>query len=116
MDDMVWKVKNGILYSAYWPPRSPGMKGETLCERHEWPTRDMYPITVTDIHGGWIRGKERIITVNNGKFGWDEPVKSARIRIYGKNGRMVSDNMVNADSDGKFDIKLPENGMAIIIR
>lgn len=116
MDDMVWKVKNGILYSAYWPPRAPGMKGETICERHEWPTRDMYPITVTDIHGGWIRGKERIITVNNGKFGWDEPVKSARIRIYGKNGRMVSDNMVNADSDGKFDIKLPENGMAIIIR
>ena len=38
------------------------------------------------------------------------------VRIYGKNGRMVSDNMVNADSDGKFDIKLPENGMAIIIR
>ncbi len=109
MGDIVWKVKNGILYFPYHPPRD-------VAEKHSWPIGDMYPITVTDIHGGWIRGKERIITVNNGKFGWDEPVKSARIRIYGKNGMMVSDNMVNADSDGKFDIKLPENGMAIIIR
>ena len=109
MDDMVWKVKNGILYAAYWPPKG-------VSERHEWPTRDMFPITVTDIHGGWIRGKERIITVNNGKFGWDEKVDSAKIRIYGKDGRMVSDETVKSGVDGKFDIKLPENGMAIIIR
>jgi len=110
MGDMVWKVKNGILYAAYWLPQGVG-------ELHEWPTRDMYPITVTDIHGGWIRGKERIITVNSGKFGWEnEKVASARIRVYGKDGRMVSDEQANCGSDGKFEVKLPENGMAIIIR
>ena len=110
MGDMVWKVKNGILYASYWLPQGVG-------ELHEWPTRDMYPITVTDIHGGWIRGKERIITVNSGKFGWEnEKVASARIRIYGKDGRMVSDNQANSDAAGQFEVKLPENGMAIIIR
>ena len=109
MDDMVWKVKNGILYAAYWPPRG-------VSELHEWPTRDMFPITITDIHAGWIRGKERIITVNDGKFGWDEKATKSRIRIYGKDGRMVGDELANADENGKFEIKLPENGMAIIIR
>jgi len=110
MQDMVWKISNGVLYAAYWPPKD-------VPESHEWPTRDMYPITVTDIHGGWIRGKERIITVKSGKFGWEnEKVASARIRVYGKNGCMISDSQVNSDAAGQFEVKLPESGMAIIIR
>ena len=109
MDDMVWKVQNGILYAAYWPPRY-------ISERHEWPTRDMFPITVKDIHGGWIRGTERIITVKSGKFAWEDPVSSARLRSYGCDGRMVDDKRVSPGPDGKFDIQVPDHGMSILIR
>ena len=110
MDDMIWKIQNGILYYPYYVPR------KTHENPHEWPTRDMFPSTILDIHAGWIRAKERIITVNSGKFRWDEPVDQVTCRSYGINGRMVSEKVIKPESDGQFMVTVPSHGMSILIR
>lgn len=117
MDDICWKIRNGVLYNAYRPPF--GQKGEKVSSAvldHEYPLAYMYPITVTDIHAGWIRGKERIITIDSGTFGWKNTEKTnIELRLFDKTGRNIyTENL--SSGNGMFKINVPKKGMAILIR
>lgn len=123
MDDIRWKLKNGVLYNVYRAPLgkndektiSSAMDKSIILD-HQYPTAFMYPITPTDLHAGWIRGKERIITILSGKFGWDNAGKvDAELRLFDRAGKNTETKNLSS-SDGMFQLNVPENGMAILIR
>lgn len=71
-----------------------------------------YPITIEEIHSGWVQGKERIITARNGEFGWDG-VYNAIIYLYNAKGECI-DKSTPKTYKGKIKIQIPEGGIAII--
>ena len=117
MDDIRWKILNGVLYNTYVPPF--GEKGEKISSvvlAHEWPVAYMFPITISDIHAGWIRGKERLITINSGTFGWESNGKTTvELRLFDKAGRNTQTKELSS-YNGMFEIDVPEKGMAILIK
>ncbi|MHB0998871.1 MAG: hypothetical protein ACYC27_06460 [Armatimonadota bacterium] len=74
-----------------------------------------FPITVQEIHSGWLKGSERIITMVSGKYSWNE---SARVRIYEFNadGVLFATRDGYVSTDGTFNITVPEDGLVIIER
>jgi len=72
-----------------------------------------YPITVEEIHSGWIKGRERIITAKSGNFGWDGKYK-ARIFIYNDRGECITKNPTINLYEGEIKIDVPSGGIVII--
>ena len=117
MDDMLWKLKNGVLYQMYRAPLGKATeKISSVILDHPFPTAFMYPITVTDIHAGWVRGKERIVTSLSGKYGWPDKPAQVEVRIFDRTGRNIETQMLSPDEDDKFAVSVPEKGMAILSR
>ncbi|MHB1455461.1 MAG: hypothetical protein ACYC0V_00950 [Armatimonadota bacterium] len=73
-----------------------------------------FPLTVREIHSGWLQGKERIITMVSGAYSWHESTR-ATIYEFGSNGMLLKTREA-ASSSGTFDIKIPAGGLAIIER
>ncbi len=72
-----------------------------------------YPITIEEIHSGWVKGKERIITAKSGIFGWDGEYK-ARIFIYNEKGECMTPNPPINLYKEKIKIHVPSDGIVII--
>jgi hypothetical protein len=74
-----------------------------------------YPITIEEIHSGWVKGKERIITSKSGNFGWDGKYR-AKIYMYNENGEYINQNPLIKIYEGKIKIDVPPGGIVIIER
>ncbi len=72
-----------------------------------------YPFTPLEIHKGWVKGKERIITNKSGKFGWPGKFK-ARIWDYDKNGKKLESNPATTNYRDKASITVSEGGLSIL--
>lgn len=121
MDDIRWKLLNGLLYYTYGPPGEPYYppaleRGDIVSQvvmAHQWPLTKMFPTTIMDIHRGWIRGKERIITCISGEFSWGAPEK-AILYSYNNKGKMLFSQFIRSSDEGKFNIEVPQDGMVIL--
>jgi hypothetical protein len=58
--DVLDKLRWGVLYFYY---------GEGTLTYPSLP-QQQYPITVESIHAGTVRGKERVVTMHSGAYGW----------------------------------------------
>lgn len=76
-DDIRSKLHYGGLYFYYGDKEAP----------HPFATVHMYPITPVELHEGWVKGEERIITTLEGVYGW--PGESDLHRVYRYDGRGV---------------------------
>jgi len=83
-------------------------------------TSHMYPFTPIEIHGGWMLGEERILTLYSGSYGWKGKNHLAQTFVYDATGRETSDVSTEAafTSDGTcFNINnLPDDYMAAIVK
>ena len=77
-------LRHGILYYHYQTeiPESGAGAGDYGAINH------MFPITVEEIHGGWVSGKERIVTCVSGTFTWKGSRKPG-VLVFDLNGRPV---------------------------
>jgi hypothetical protein len=71
-----------------------------------------YPLTIMELHSGWIKGKERIITSQSGKFGWQGKF-GAKLYIYDKNDKILCKPELKHYND-YVDIVVPDEGLVII--
>jgi hypothetical protein len=46
----------------------------------------MFPFTPVELHEGWVRGKERIITCLSGTYTWPNPAKEPALHVYDRKG------------------------------
>jgi len=74
-----------------------------------------YPFTPEELHSGWVKGKERVITSKSGTFGWAGDFK-AKLYIFDKRGELLNPNPQVRDYKDEAEIKVPEGGIAILER
>ncbi|MEA3365542.1 MAG: hypothetical protein U9Q79_07870, partial [Candidatus Hydrogenedentes bacterium] len=107
-DDIRSKLEYGGLYFYYGDKEVP----------HPLATVHMFPITPTELHEGWVKGEERIVTSLSGVYGWYGDTDLHRVYRYDGRGvetehgwySTVRENGVSTAVDIGF------NEMAIIER
>jgi hypothetical protein len=107
-DDIRSKLNYGGLYFYYGDKEVP----------HPLATVHMFPITPMELHEGWVKGEERIITTLSGVYGWPDSTDLHRVYRYDGRGietehgwySTVRENGVSTQVDPNF------NEMAIIER
>lgn len=106
----VWRyLQYGLLYvhvgKGAYAETTPGILGE------------IYPITPTELHAGYILGKERIITSRSGRFGFGD-ASTLEVVTYDRSGlRKTGDVRVATDKGKRFCLLTLEEGeIAMITR
>lgn len=75
-----------------------------------------YPFTPMELHAGWVKGKERIITAKSGEYGWEDGDLSARLLLWDAQGKMMKEIPVTKAAGEKIFITVPEGGLAVLER
>lgn len=73
-----------------------------------------YPFTPIELHEGWVKGKERIITNRSGNFGWDE-LFTGVLYLYDKEKKVAQTKHFDTPVS-KVEIVVPDGGIAILVR
>jgi hypothetical protein len=78
----------------------------------------MYPMTATDIHSGWVRGVERIVTKKPGVYGWRGDRALHRVVRCDARGALVPNgDFGTADASGvRTQLNLKPMESAVVIR
>ncbi len=107
--DVLAKLAWGNLYFYY---------GEPLGLQHELPPARMYPITVTDVRSGCVTGKERVVTMRNGVYGWPGERGLHLVYRYDRRGRRIGHDFVTTiDAAGaRTAVKLDDGESAIVVK
>ncbi|MDO9538375.1 MAG: hypothetical protein Q7J68_08685 [Thermoplasmata archaeon] len=77
---------------------------------------EMYPITFEEIHSGYVKGKERLITMNPGLYGWHESTNLHFGYLYDSLGVQIPNNfLTTVDRSGaRTQIDLDQNQTAVL--
>ena len=75
-----------------------------------------YPITPIELDAGVIIGRERIITLREGSFGWPGESWSGEVVYFGAHMRPTRREAAAPDARGLVSIELPEGGAAVVVR
>ena len=107
-NDIRSKLQWGALYFYY------GEREVT----HKTVTSQMFPITVQEIHRGYIKGLERLITLHSGIYGWPGVSDLHFAYLYDREGRPAHCRfLTTCDADQvRTDITLNENQTAVLRR
>ena len=106
-EDMLEKLRWGVLY-IYYNVRIP-VTYPSLAARQ-------YPITFQEIRAGMVRGPERIVTMNNGIYGWPHQRDLHIVYPYDDRGA-AGDNraLTTVDQDGvRSELVFGPNESAVI--
>ena len=81
----------------------------------------MYPITVRELHAGWIVGEERILMVESGTYGWNDATNISGVEAHcfdaQANGVAVEISSVpGADETNSFIVPVPELGACALVK
>ncbi len=106
--DVLSKLRWGNLYFYY---------GEPALTHSSAPAR-MYPITVQEIHAGCVKGKERIVTLNPGVYGWPDSRDLHFAYRYDSRGRQIDHGYITTadQSSVRTRVELADHEMAILVR
>jgi hypothetical protein len=104
--DILGKLRWGGLYFYY------GEKNLT----HKTITEQMYPITVEEIHAGYVKGKERLITANSSVYGWPGDDRLHFVYRYDARGRRTAHSFLTSvdDAGPRTEIALADNESAVV--
>lgn len=104
--DVIAKLKAANLYFYY------GEKGVT----YPGAPSQMYPITIEELHSGYIKGKQRLITIHPGVYGWAGDRNLHFGYLYDDRGHMTTHNFITTvdSSSVRTQVDLQENQIAIL--
>ena len=106
--DVLDKLQWGMLYLYFW-------QGQIT--RPTLPTKQ-FPLTFQTIHAGTIVGKERIVTMNSGVYGWPGDRDLHVVWFCDDRGEFVPNRfMTTADKGGvRTELRFSKNESAVIER
>ena len=102
------KLKWGNLYFYY---------GERDITHRSVPA-EMYPITFEEIHSGYVKGRERLITMHSGLYGWRGDSDLHLGYLYDGRGVLIPNEfLTTVDASGvRTQVELAENQTAVLKR
>ena len=106
--DQRMALKRGALYYHY--------VGNTGCPSL---TSKMYPFTPIEFHGGWLVGKERILTAVSGDFGWRGERPEVDVFVFNELGREVKGypySVKDTERGRIFTLELKTDHCAAIVK
>ena len=108
--DFLDKLDWGALYFYY------GDRGFSVEEK--MLIRHIYPFTLEELHAGWIKGSERIVTKVSGVYGWRGDRRMHKIYRSDSRGILVSNfDFSTADVGGvRTELRLGELESAVVER
>lgn len=107
--DVLNKLRWGNLYAYYNEPVA--LSFVSLPQK-------MYPITVEEVHAGCVRGKERIITMNSGVYGWPGTRDLHEVFRFDSRGHRIPHNFITTADSGsvRTEVVLDKDETAAIVR
>jgi len=112
-EDIKDKLRSGCLYYTYIAP--PGKYGLSTLT-HPTLLSHMFPITIQELHAGWIQGKERILTLLPGRYSWHDQSQAVAYG-YDSDGKECPAQLTtitNSDGTHSFEVRFPEGGAAVL--
>jgi hypothetical protein len=108
--DVLDKLNWGALY-FYYGDRNFSVEEEII-------VRHMYPLTLEELHAGWIKGKERIISKIPGVYGWHGDRLLHKVHRSDARGILVPNfDFSTADVEGiRTELRLGELESAVVER
>ncbi|MGQ9732277.1 MAG: hypothetical protein ACUVX8_13525 [Candidatus Zipacnadales bacterium] len=80
-------------------------------------SRYLFPFTPLELHHGYLLGRERIITMHSGSYGWHGEETRCMVRIFDPEGKLREERGPLMVSDTqRMEIKLAEGEVAVIER
>ena len=83
---------------------------------HENLTTYEYPITVTELDEGVVAGKERIITLRSGRFGWPGEKWRGELLLFDPDQKVAERQKVVGGKDGCVAVDLKPDWGAVVVR
>ena len=110
MDDVRLQLRHGTLYYPYGVSLPEGQENYGVINR-------MFPFTPIEIHGGWLVGEERIVSLKDGVYGWNDN-STIKCYLFDVDGREIPARFQIREEDGKTyaDVVLKEGQIAILER
>lgn len=88
--------------------------GTSYNYEHEF-SRYVFPFTPIELHAGYLLGKERIITIHSGNFGWPGERCMVQVHHFDTNGKLTDkDFPTRIGKASRTAVELPE-GEAVIL-
>ncbi|MGD9494793.1 MAG: hypothetical protein AB7Y46_00655 [Armatimonadota bacterium] len=109
LEDIARKVRDANLYLFSAPMFYHLFTGPNLATYE-------YPITPIELDAGLIIGRERIITLRPGSFGWPGEAWLGEVVYFGADMRPAGREPAAPDARGLVTIDLPDGGAAVIVR
>ena len=108
--DFLDKLDWGALY-FYYGDRNLSVEEQMLIPH-------TYPFTLEELHSGWIKGKERIITKIPGVYGWNGDRQMHKVYRSDSRGILVPNlDFSTADAEGvRTELQLAELESAVVER
>jgi len=78
--------------------------------------RRLFPFTPQELHAGWIKARERIVSCRSGQFGWDGAYNARIWRFDAAGALLGADPPVTAHSGPTIPVEVPAAGLVIIER
>lgn len=83
---------------------------------HENLATYQYPITPVELDAGVIVGRERILTLRSGRFGWPGESWTGKLLRFDAEQRLAGQESIHPEADGLLSLKVPENGALVLVR
>jgi hypothetical protein len=102
-------LEQGCLYAWY---------GTRIVPRHPMLPEQMFPFTPIELHDGWVVGRERIITLKSGLFGWNDR-SGFTAHVFDREGRPTESHPVErVERDGMIyaSVRIPSGYAAVVVR
>ncbi|MBN2296526.1 MAG: hypothetical protein JXM70_29125 [Pirellulales bacterium] len=106
--DVLDKLKLGALYFYFGD--------EDFAVKDKMIVRHMYPFTREETHAGWAKGRERIVTMKPGVYGWRGDKHLHRVYRSDSKGYLVAntDFSTVAPTGVRTELKLAERQSAVV--
>lgn len=87
--------------------------------RYDYPheiSRYLFPFTPIELHPGYLLGKERIVTLHSGSYGWPSVRCRAIVRRFDRDGKLAASEERTIGPDAQTPVKLAAGEVAVIER
>jgi len=77
----------------------------------------VFPFTPLELHAGYLLGKERIITLHDGNYGWPGDKSLVQVRYFDKEGLLTPrDFPTKIATEARTAVQVPESEAVVLVR